>query len=317
MADSALPPPLPVPARLLARQLADDKRLLGEGLFRLAVRMAHDPHLSTRDPDRITLDIDPQPVTAALLACPELASRPPRPTDLAARTAAVTATIQRLYAGRMAREDARLPAGEVAPREPLPGPFRLPHGTLEERLQRRLAAEIRPWLRQCYDYDVTGSLEVRVSREPQAVGISAEVGCARRFPVAYTGITTHAARVVRYVLTLPSAWWRRVKRPGLILVEGQVTLDAEPLAAPADAELFAVTSIRQGQGQRLHTAHGVLARDVATRITAVAGDAERALRLLRQRCPAPVAPPEGRAPRVIPLRRGPVPPAPASGRSDP
>ena len=304
--------------RRLARQLADDKRRLGEPLFGLAVRLAHDPRLTRYDSEeRLTLDPDPQPVTAALLACPAALPLATRPADLAAHTAAVTATIARLHAGRMAREDARLPAGEIAPRGPRWGQWQLPEGPLEARLQRRLAAEITPWLRVCYDFDVTGSLEVRVSRDPQAVGICAEVGCARRFPVSPA--TAHAVRVVRYVLTVPGVWWRRVKRPELILLDGQLTLDAEPLPAPPGLELFAVTAIRQGLRYRLHTAHRVAARDVATRITAVAADAERAVRLLRQRCPAPAPAPCGRGPRVVALRRGPdrAPATPPAESSDP
>ena len=124
---------------------------------------------------------------------------------------------------------------------------------------------------------------------------------------------------MRYVLTVPGAWWRRVKRPELILLDGQLTLDAEPLPAPPGLELFAVTAIRQGLRYRLHTAHRVAARDVATRITAVAADAERAVRLLRQRCPAPAPAPCGRGPRVVALRRGPdrAPATPPAESSDP
>lgn len=269
-------PPLrpPDPTRHLARQLADDKRHLGAVLFSLAVRVARDPHTQALSGDLHT-------VVQGLQRGAAVTWVNDPPPELAAAVPALTLTVLRLQAGRAARDDARLPAGEVAPRLPLHPPRPLPTGPLTERLQRRLAAEVTPWLRRCYAIDVCGDLEVRLSRDPQASGVTSTVGIAPRVPTATR--TRHAVRVTHYVLTLPSAWWRRVKQPGLTLIDGRLTLDAEPLAPTPDAELYALTYVCAGPQQRLHTGYGVLAREPQTGETALGGDATRALRQLRVR----------------------------------
>ena len=70
-----------------------------------------------------------------------------------------------------------------------------------------------------------------------------------------------SATCTTFDITVPRLWLTRVSRPGLAVVDGLMTLDAEPLVSPHDGiEVYAATWAAQGRGCDVRVEQGVIAR---------------------------------------------------------
>jgi len=79
-------------------------------------------------------------------------------------------------------------------------------------------------------------------------------------------------------ITVPAAWWSRVKHQSLTEVDGMLTLDAQRAeGAPAGVDLFAATWLEQGRGYELRATAGYIARDHDTGTTYHGADPRKAL----------------------------------------
>lgn len=81
----------------------------------------------------------------------------------------------------------------------------------------------------------------------------------------YSKNTRYPATVTDTTITAPTTWRTRVQRRSLAVVDGMMTLDAQPLdGAPNGVEIYASVWIIQGRGYSVSLAKGVIARQGRT-----------------------------------------------------
>lgn len=160
-------------------------------------------------------------------------------------------------------------------------PVLLPVGSTERRLERRLDIEISALISGPYRLDSAGDLDIAITRDPSAVGVKQSESFDRDFyarSYRTAGGFRPAKKITDTEITVPAAWWPRVKHNGLTQVDGLLTLDAQRAeGAPAGVDLFAATWLEQGRGYELRAMRGYIARDTNTGTTYHGADARKAL----------------------------------------
>lgn len=134
----------------------------------------------------------------------------------------------------------------------------LPTGSMESRLATRVGAEVASILNSTYRLNDAGTCSVRITRDPTEVGVAQTESLDWDY---YSKRTKYTKKITTTVVTVPAAWWIRVRNAGLAEVGGLLTLDAQRAeGGPADVDLFAVTWIEQARGYELRTERGYIAR---------------------------------------------------------
>lgn len=137
----------------------------------------------------------------------------------------------------------------------------LPKGTPAERIARRIEQDIKSMFRAAYRVAAHGSISIKLTDDPAAVGVEQTVEldwngyASRKYPM----------RRQQTAITVPKDWHLRVRRRGLALAGGMLTLDAAPLeGAPEGVEVFAARWVEQGRGTSVKVVDGYIARTVDT-----------------------------------------------------
>jgi hypothetical protein len=103
------------------------------------------------------------------------------------------------------------------------------------------------------------STTVTLTDDPSQVGFRV---IQRRVWDVYRGaFRGWSATCTTFNITVPRLWLRRVSKPGLAVLDGLMTLDAEPLVSPHDGvEVYAATWASQSRGCDVRVEQGVIAR---------------------------------------------------------
>ncbi len=135
----------------------------------------------------------------------------------------------------------------------------LPAGTPIERLHLQRIRRVEAVARAVFRRATHGtSCSVRLTDDPAAVGFTVRLG--RVYP--YGGrYKTFAANCSSWIVTVPRRWLSRVDRRGLAVVDGLLTLDAQPLCSPvAGIEVYAAVWAAQTRGLDVRVERGAIAR---------------------------------------------------------
>lgn len=138
----------------------------------------------------------------------------------------------------------------------------LPAGTPTDHLQARRIQRVKEVARALFRSAAHGtSCEVWLTDDPAAVGFTVSFG--RVYP--YGGrYKSYAAPSSSWTITVPQRWLSRVDRRELAVVDGLMTLDAQPLLSPVSGvEVYAATWAAQARGLDVRVERGVIARQGA------------------------------------------------------
>lgn len=153
----------------------------------------------------------------------------------------------------------------------------LPQGTLERRLHRRTEAMAIKALAAHYRTDDAGTERVVLTRDPAAVGV--EQRQHRDFDYYGGAWKNWSKKITTTTITLPHGWLARVKKPGLTVLGGMLTLDAQRLeGAPEGVRLYAAKWLEQSRGYAVRVKDGVIGIDTATGAAYHAATAKAAIR---------------------------------------
>lgn len=183
---------------------------------------------------------------------------------------------------QQSRRRTTTPAGITHPRvDPIRRLYKGGRQALENRLAHRLDAEIGALVASAYRLDSAGSLDIEITRDPSAVGVKQAESFDRDFyakSYRTAGGFRPAKKITDTEITVPAAWWSRVKHQDLTEVDGMLTLDAQRAeGAPADVDLYAAAWLEQGRGYELRATRGYIARDTTTGAAYHGADARKAL----------------------------------------
>lgn len=177
---------------------------------------------------------------------------------------------------------------------------RLPYGTPADRvdaLRERAVIEARNW---CLRSGAAGgtSTTIILTDDPARIGYklvmsqnwNTYAGSAKKYPAAED----------HHTITVPRAWRMRVERRGLARLDGMLTLDAAPLDARGEIELFAAVWVSQARGYGVEMHRGVIAR--CGKITYHADTLGTAMRGIQQKLAWARLPREQREAKIAALR---------------
>lgn len=98
----------------------------------------------------------------------------------------------------------------------------------------------------------------QITTDPASVGVRQESSNDWDF---YSKRTRYPKLRTDTTVTVPRAWRSRVERRDLAIIDGMMTLDAQPAeGAPEDVELFSAVWVAQGRGFDLNVTRGYIAR---------------------------------------------------------
>jgi hypothetical protein len=138
----------------------------------------------------------------------------------------------------------------------------LPEGTPAERIARRIEQNIKSMFRAAYRVAAHGSISIKLTDDPAAVGVEQTEEIDWN---GYARSCQYPMRRQQTAITVPKDWHLRVRRRGLALAGGMLTLDAAPLeGAPEGVEVFAAKWVEQGRGTSVKVVDGYIARTVET-----------------------------------------------------
>lgn len=132
----------------------------------------------------------------------------------------------------------------------------LPSGTPAQRLAAARSLRLENAYRSAYRVATHGSIEVITTTSPAAVGIRQTEDLDWQ---GYSKSTKYPMRLQHTLITAPADWRARVQRRGLAMIDGMLTLDAAPLDAPSDIDLYAATWLVQGRGTTTAAVRGYIA----------------------------------------------------------
>lgn len=133
----------------------------------------------------------------------------------------------------------------------------LPRGTPAARLDAKRRQRIAAQYAAIYRTATHGDLTAATTRDPAAVGVRQTESNDWN---GYSKSTKYPMRLQDTHITAPADWRARVQRRGLAVIDGMLTLDAAPLAAPDGVDLYAATWLVQGRGTTTTAARGYIAR---------------------------------------------------------
>ena len=156
----------------------------------------------------------------------------------------------------------------------------LPTGTPAARLKAlRIAAVSKA---QTWRAGTNDEVSVAFTSDPAEVGLhQAPITDWNKYKGKFKGWACH---YLEHTITVPTDWRVRVQRRGLAKVDGMMTLDAAPMAAPVGVELFAAVWVVQGRGNNAEHVRGYIARrdgqtyHASTAADAIAGVTRKAQR---------------------------------------
>jgi hypothetical protein len=200
----------------------------------------------------------------------------------------IDAVSQKIRANRKARKLARvrgpytLAENNAGLRPNACKPVRLDTRASEKRLRDRVARDVFALFFGNYRVDrKAGSESLEITRNPSDVGIVQTESLDWDY---YSKATKYPKKIVDTDLTVPAAWWLRVRDQDLSIVDGMLTLDAQRAeGAPADVDLFAAVWLEQGRGYEIRAIRGYIARERITATSYHGADAAAALRGLNRK----------------------------------
>lgn len=256
--------------------LKADRARLGSGLFGLAVRFSRGESTQRERED-------------AIKALKRRRKALDGKTGVRHLRAEVDAVSEKIRANRKARKGARIRGVDATQRAVRAGvrpnaqhPVRLPSQPLERRLRARVSDDVMRIFKIRYRVDPkAGSESLEITRNPAEVGIKQTESLDWDY---YSKATKYPKKVVDTELTVPAAWWLRVRAHGLEVVDDMLTLDAQRAeGAPADVDLFAAVWLTQGRGYEITAWRGYIARERTTGISYHGADPAAALRGLNRK----------------------------------
>lgn len=257
--------------------LKADRARLGSGLFSLAVRFSRGESTQREREDAIKATKRRRKALDGKAGIRHMREEIDAVSEKirAARKARHTARCRPIDATSRARAAGLI---QSAPRDPV----KLSSQPLERRLRTRVADDVMRIFKSRYRIDPkAGSEFLEITRNPADVGIRQTEALDWDY---YSKATKYPKKVVDTELTVPAAWWIRVRDQGLEVVDDMLTLDAQRAeGAPADVDLFAAVWLTQGRGYEISAWRGYIARERTTNISYHGADPAAALRGLNRK----------------------------------
>lgn len=169
---------------------------------------------------------------------------------------AVDAAVHALNEERQKAKTRRHPIRPISNRQGRT-PVMLPVGSLQDRLHKRITANIKNELHDLYRLNRHGKINVSLTKDPVAVDVWQTEDLDWDY---YPASCRYPKRITNTTITVPSGWRTRVLKRGIAVVDSLLTLDAQLLeGTPPGIDVYAAVWIDQGRGYQLRAVAGYIA----------------------------------------------------------